>query len=110
MPHFMVKVKYSGAAVQAMIANPTDRQKAAAAAIEAAGGKLHSFYFAFGHDDVVGIFEAPDATAAAALSMAVAGSGSLSSVETVPLLTMDEAITALKKARSVQAAYKSPMA
>lgn len=108
MPHFLIKVKYSSAAVKAMIANPQDRQKAAAEAIEAVGGRLHGFYFAFGPDDVVAVFEAPDASTAAALSMAIGASGALSSIETVPLLTMQEATAALNKARTVQAAYKSP--
>jgi len=110
MPHFMIKVKYTAASVKGMIANPHDRQKAAAAAIEAVGGKLLSFYMAFGHDDVISIYEAPDAITAAALAMAVGGAGGLSSVETVPLLTMAEATAAMKKASTVQAAYKAPSA
>ncbi len=108
MPHFLIKAKYTAAAVQAMIANPHDRGKAAAAAIERIGGRLHSFYFAFGPDDVIVIFEAPDAPAAAAVSMAIGGSGVLASVETVPLLTMDEAMAALRQAPTVQAAYRTP--
>jgi uncharacterized protein with GYD domain len=107
MPHFLIKGKYTTDSIKAMIANPHDRKKAAAAGIEAVGGKLHSFYFAFGPDDVYVVFEAPDAIAAAAISVAVAGSGSLA-VETVPLLTMDEATAALKRAPTVLAAYKTP--
>jgi uncharacterized protein with GYD domain len=107
MAHFLIKAKYTAASVKAMIANPQDRQKAAATAIQAIGGKLLSFYMAFGQDDVILIFEAPDAVSAAAVSMAVAGSGGVST-ETVPLLTMDEAMAAMKKAPAVQAAYKAP--
>jgi uncharacterized protein with GYD domain len=108
MAHFLIKAKYTTASVKALIANPQDRQKAAATAIQAAGGKLVSFYMAFGHDDVIAIFEAPDAVTAAAVSMTIGGSGALASVETVPLLTMDEAMAAMKKAPAVQAAYKAP--
>lgn len=79
MPHFLIKAKYTAASVKAMIANPQDRQKAAAAAIAAAGGKLHSFYMAFGHDDVIAICEMPDAVSAAAGSMAIASTGALAS-------------------------------
>lgn len=110
MPHFLIKAKYTAASVQAMIANPHDREKAAAAGIEAAGGKLHGFYFAFGPDDAIVLFEAPDATAAAAISMAVGGSGALAAVETVPLLTMHEAMAAMRKAPTVQKAYRAPAA
>jgi uncharacterized protein with GYD domain len=108
MPHFMIRARYSAAAVQAMIAKPQDRHKAAAAAVEALGGKLHGFYFAFGPDDVIAIAEAPDATAAAALSMAIGASGALAAIETVPLLTIHEAMEAMRKASTAQKAYRAP--
>jgi uncharacterized protein with GYD domain len=108
MAHFMIRARYSAAAVLALVANPHDRHKAAAAAVEALGGKLLGFYFAFGPDDVVALFEAPDATAAAALSMAIGASGALASIETVPLLTMHEAMEAMRKAPTAQKAYRAP--
>lgn len=108
MPHFMLKVKYSAASVKALIANPQDREKAAAAAFQAAGGKLHCFYMAFGHDDVIAIGELPDAVTAAATSMVLGGSGAMSAVETVPLLTADEAMAAMRKAQGLQSGYKAP--
>lgn len=108
MPHFLIRAKYSAASVQAMIGNPHDRKQAAAAGIQAVGGKLHEFFFAFGPDDAIVLFEAPDAVTAAAVSMAVGGSGALASVETVPLLTMEEAMAAMRKAPTVQKAYRAP--
>jgi hypothetical protein len=42
MPHFMVSCNYSAESKNALIANPVDRTKAASAAVEAVGGKLHS--------------------------------------------------------------------
>lgn len=38
--------------------------------------------------------------------MVVGGSGAAASVETVPLLTMDEAMTALLRAADVRKAYR----
>lgn len=108
VPHYLIKVKYTTATVQALIANPEDRQKAAAAAFQAAGGKLHSFYMAFGHDDAFAIGELPDAVTAAAISMVVGGSGAVASAETVPLLTTDEAMAAMRKAQSLRGGYKAP--
>ena len=46
MPHFMVSCNYSAESKNAMIANPVDRTKAASAAVEAVGGKLHSAFIA----------------------------------------------------------------
>ncbi len=63
MPHFMVSCNYSAESKNAMIANPVDRTKAASAAIEAVGGKLHSAFMTFGETDIIVIYEAPDAIA-----------------------------------------------
>ena len=63
---------------------------------EAAGGKLHQFFFAFGKYDVVVMIEAPDDVAAAGAAMAVAASGGFSGGETTKLLTTEEAMEAMK--------------
>jgi len=109
MPHFMIQMKYSADAVKAMVANPQDRRKAAAAAIEAAGGKMHSVFFTLGAKDVVVIYEAPDAVSAVALSMVLGASGAASDVETTPLLTSEEAMKAMKHAGKSLPGYKTPM-
>ena len=110
MPHFMIQMKYSGDAVKAMVANPQDRRKAAAAAIQAVGGKMISAYFTFGTHDVVVIYEAPDATSAVALSLTLGASGAASGAQTTPLLTMEEAVAAMKQANKTGASYKPPAA
>jgi uncharacterized protein with GYD domain len=102
----MMTVKYSPDAVRALIAHPSDRRKVASEIIDKAGGKLHGFYLTFGPIDVVVILEAPSATAAAALSMMLGASGSFAQVATTPLLTMEEAMAAMKEAAPLQAAYK----
>jgi hypothetical protein len=47
MPHFMASCNYSAESKNALIANPVDRAKAASAAVEAVGGKLHSALFCY---------------------------------------------------------------
>ena len=66
--------------------------------IEGMGGKLESFYYAFGEYDVVAIAEMPDNVSMAALSMTIGAGGNLSSFKTTVLLTMDEAVEAMRKA------------
>jgi uncharacterized protein with GYD domain len=60
--------------------------------------------------DVVVIYEAPDALTAASVSMMLGASDASSSVETVQLFTMEEAMTAMNKAGQVQKTYKPPTA
>ncbi len=56
------------------------------------------------------IYEAPEAITAASVSMTLGASGAASSVETVQLLTMEEAMTAMTKAGQIQRVYKPPTA
>jgi uncharacterized protein with GYD domain len=106
MPHYLVQASYTADAWAKMCHKPEDREKAYAALIEKAGGKLKAFYFAFGEHDVVAILEAPDATAASALSLAAVSAGHLRSLTTTPLMTNQEAMEAMKKAGGWK--YKAP--
>ena len=63
--------------------------------IQNMGGTLESLYFAFGDDDVYGIADLPDNTAAAAFAMAVNASGSVH-IQTVVLMTPEEVDDATK--------------
>ena len=77
MPFYLYQIAYSPVAVKALVANPSDRKAAASKLIEAAGGKLHHLFFAFGKYDVVCLIEAPDDTTMAAGALAVAASGTV---------------------------------
>jgi uncharacterized protein with GYD domain len=106
VPLYLGRFSYAQHAVKAMVDQPQDRGKAAAELAESLGGKLTGFWFAFGEYDGVYLMEAPDNATAAALAMAVAGSGALSKVDTTVLLDMDEAQEAMRKAAS--ATYRPP--
>ena len=71
--------------------------------VTALGGKLETFYFAFGETDVYGICELPDSVTAAAASLAINSSGMVSET-IVPLLTPEEIDQACKKS----VAYRPP--
>jgi uncharacterized protein with GYD domain len=79
------------------------RRAAVEKAVTALGGKLETFYFAFGATDAYVIVDLPDNTAAAAMALAVAQSG-LASTRTTVLLTMEETDAAAKK----NVAYRAP--
>jgi len=65
---------------------------------------------AFHMADAIAIYEAPDAITAASVSMTLGASDAASSVETVQLFTMEEAMTGVTKAAQVQKTYKPPTA
>lgn len=86
--------------------NPEDRREAARRYIEWVGGKLHGFWYAFGAYDGYNLWEAPDNVSMVAVAIAIGGGGALSKFETTPLLTVEETLDALGRARAV--AYRPP--
>jgi uncharacterized protein with GYD domain len=97
MPKYLLEVNYTLDGVRGVVANGGSARKAAAqAAAKSVGGKLESFYFAFGGTDVFTIADLPDNAAAAALALAVTAGGG-AAVRTVVLLTPDEIDTATQQ-------------
>jgi Uncharacterized conserved protein len=110
MSHFMIRWQFNVVAAKAMVGKPQDRTGPAKTLIEDFGGKLHSYYFAFGEYDGLAIVEFPDNTAAAACSMTAASTGAFSRFETMTLLTAKEAESAMHRAHDTKTAYKPPLA
>ncbi len=109
MSFYLYQLSYTPEAIKALIANPSDRRAAASKLIESLGGKLHHMFFAFGTYDVICLIEGVDDKAAAASAMAVAAAGTVSSAMTTKLMTMEEAMEAMKMAGKATGSYKSPM-
>jgi uncharacterized protein with GYD domain len=106
MPLYLTRFSYTPEAWGRLIGNPEDRRLAAQSYIESVGGKLHGFWYAFGEHDGYNLWEAPDNVSMAAVAMAISGGGALRSIETTVLLTVDEAMDAMRKADEVQ--YRAP--
>ena len=51
MPLYLTRFSYTPATWAKLIKNPEDRREAAKQYIEAVGGKLHGFWYAFGEHD-----------------------------------------------------------
>jgi uncharacterized protein with GYD domain len=64
--------------------------------LEAMGGSLESWHFAFGETDVFAIAEVPDDEAAAAVAIAINSSGAVST-STTKLLTVEQIDEALRR-------------
>jgi uncharacterized protein with GYD domain len=104
MATYLVKASYSPDGIKGVLKNGgTARADAVSKSVQALGGKLVSFHFAFGGDDAFVIVELPDNIAAAALGLAVSSTG-LASATTVVLLTPAEIDEAAKR----QVAYTPP--
>lgn len=104
MPKYLFQASYTADGVKGLISEGgSGRVETAARLAEGLGGKLESYYFAFGEDDVVGILDLPDNVSMAAVNMTVSASGLVNSKTTV-LLTADELDEAARKSVS----YRGP--
>ena len=104
MPKFLFEASYTLDGVKGVqSAGGTSRVDAVTEVAESVGGRLESFYFAFGDRDAYVIVDLPDNESAAAVALTVNGTGG-ATVKTVVLLTPEEVDAASK--RSVE--YRPP--
>ncbi len=103
MPKYMIHAAYTAEGLKGLQKDKASaRREVVNTAISALGGKLESYYFAFGQDDVVSIVDMPDNTTMAALAVAVSASG-LVRTKVIPLLTVEEVDKALQKSVNYRA-------
>ena len=104
MPKYLSLGSYTADGIKGVLKDGgTGRRKAVQSAIEAMGGTMEAYYFAFGENDVVVISEVPDNITAAALAIGIGSTGTVS-LKTIVLLTPEELDQATKKTVSFRAA------
>jgi uncharacterized protein with GYD domain len=106
MALYMTRFSYTPETWARLTQNPEDRLDAARTYIESVGGTLHGFWYAFGEFDGYTLWEAPDNVSMAAVALAIGGGGAMTKFETTPLLTVDETLEALGRAKSI--GYRQP--
>ena len=106
MALYLTRFSYTPEAWARLTKNPEDRREAARSYIEAVGGTLQGFWYAFGEHDGYTLWEAPDNVSMAAVAIALSSGGALSKVETTPLMTVEETLEALRRAQEVS--YRAP--
>jgi uncharacterized protein with GYD domain len=106
MPTYLGQVSYGAEGWKALMSDPQDRMEKIRPAIEQLGGKLIGGWFSFGDYDIVALYEFPDNASAAAFSIAAAAGGAVKSFSTTPLLTVEEAMEAMRKAG--ESSYRPP--
>jgi uncharacterized protein with GYD domain len=94
----MVQLSYAGEAVQKLSKTPEDRTKELKVLIKNHGEKLQAFYYTYGEYNGFAIVELPDNVSILAVSMASGNPATISIIKTTIIITMQEAIEAMKKA------------
>jgi uncharacterized protein with GYD domain len=97
MAKYLIKASFTVEGTRGLLKEGgSSRRVAVEQTLRGLGGRLEGFYFAFGEADVFAIIDVPDATTAAALSLAINAAGAVE-VSTTALVTPEEMDEACKK-------------
>jgi uncharacterized protein with GYD domain len=108
MATYLAQFKYSTASIKGMVDKPQNRREAAEKVFAAAGGKIEAMYFCFGQFDGVALIDFPSNVDAAAAVLAVTSSGAFSDSQTTVLISMEESVAAMKKAKKIAESFTPP--
>ena len=106
MALYMTTFGYKPEVWAELIHSPENRTETVSRILENAGCKLKGLWYAFGEGDGFALIEAPDNVSGAGVTIAISASGAFRKLETTVLMTQDELLEALAKAREV--AYVAP--
>jgi uncharacterized protein with GYD domain len=103
MKKYLIKASYNANGVKGLIEDGGSQRKLAVEKmLTGMGGKVESFYYAFGNHDVYVIAELPDDISAAAVGLKINSSGLVSTSTTV-LLSPEDIDAAVKKSVNYRA-------
>ena len=104
MAKYLIKASYTVEGTKGLLKEGgSSRRAVVEKMIQGLGGKLETFYYGFGEPDVFAVIDVPDATTAAAVSLAINSKGAVQ-VSTTALITPEEIDEACKKS----VAYRAP--
>jgi uncharacterized protein with GYD domain len=102
MAHYLLQTAYTAVGWAALLKDPQHRLEAIMPVVERLGGKVVNGWFTFGDYDLLVICDLPDDVSAAALSMAIAAGGAVKGVKTLPLMSFEDGLQAMKKAETAE--------
>lgn len=109
MALYLVCAKYTAETFKRLIENPEDRrimskegEDVLSENKESGEGKFHGMWYGFGEYDVYALIEASNNVMAAAFLAKQRSAGGFTDVSTTPLMTVDEMLVALEKAKDIE--------
>ena len=106
MALYMYQAAYTAESWAAQMKDPQNRVETVGRQVcEAAGGAFVGGWLCFGDYDIVIIADVPDNESMAAIALAVGAGGAIKSSKTTVLMSGDQGIAALNKAKDIAGAY-----
>jgi uncharacterized protein with GYD domain len=109
MPLYMFQAAYTSDSWSAQVQNRQNPIDRITPLVEACGGRLETFFYAFGDYDIVLVIDMPDDESAAAVALAGVAGGSLKASQTTKLLTVEQGLSAMEKAQEAAKSYTPPV-
>jgi len=104
MAKYLIQANYIGEGIKGLLKEGgSSRRKVVDELLASVGGRVESFYYAFGDIDAFVIVDVPDNVTAAAVALTVGASGAVT-LKTTVLMTPEEVDQATKKSP----AYRAP--
>jgi len=103
---YLLLFSLTGEAIKRFVDKPSDRAAVVGQLAQSVGGSLESYYWMFGQYDGAAILTLPDSHTAAALSLAVISSGTVTRFETHELIEASDLTAIAERARGI--AYQPP--
>jgi len=104
MAKYLISANYNAQGAQGLLKEGgSGRREAVDKLLASVGGKVESFYYAFGDTDAYVVVDVADNVTAAAIALTVAASGAVG-IKTTVLMTPEEVDQAAKKSP----AYRAP--
>ena len=97
----MIQFSYKPETLGKLVKNPEDRSLAVKQLIEKLGGRMVAFYYSYGEYDGLVIAELPDHISQLATILTSFSAGSLTNIKTTVLITVQDAMAAMKKAQGL---------
>jgi uncharacterized protein with GYD domain len=97
MPKYLFEASYTVDGAKGLLKDGGSKRRAAVEAVaKSMGGRVETFYFAYGETDAFVIVDLPDSVSATAVALTVGASGSVR-LKTTVLVTPEEVDQAVKK-------------
>jgi uncharacterized protein with GYD domain len=97
MPKYLFEASYTVDGAKGLLKDGGSKRRAAVEAVaKSMGGRVETFYFAYGETDAFVIVDLPDSVSATAVALTVGASGSVR-LKTTVLVTHEEVDQAVKK-------------
>lgn len=106
MPAYLIQALYTSQAWGAQVRHPQNVVERIESAITKLGGRIESVYYSFGEYDIIALVHFPDNQRAAGFELAVSAGGAVQRIHTTPLLTVEEALGAMRQAAG--STYRPP--